>query len=908
MWNSWSLSCLAVMLSSLPIAAAADGPKKIVTIEGVTEYRLENGLQILLYPDLSQPTVTVNMTVFCGSRHEGYGEAGMAHLLEHMLFKGTPTHPEIPKVLQERGARFNGTTWVDRTNYYETLKATDENLEFAIRLEADRMVNSTIKGEDLASEMTVVRNEFERGENSPSRILRQKMASASYEWHNYGKSTIGNRSDIERVPLPKLRAFYRRFYQPDNTMVVVAGKFEPEKALGYLQKYFGSIPKPGRQIDRTYTEEPAQDGERSVTLRRVGDVGLVGASYHVPAGSHPEFAAVDVLGTILATEPAGRLYKALIETRKASSMYGGAFAWREPGLMFMLAEVPDEKTLEDVRDTMLEEIEKIGAEGVTKEEVERVQQQLLKQRELSLSDTSRIAVELSDWGAQGDWRLFFLYRDRIEKVTPQDVQKAAAKYLQRNNRTVGLFIPSEKSERVTIPLVTDIASMVKDYKGRETLEAGEQFDPSPENIEARTERFELPSGLKVALLPKKTRGQSVHLSLSLRYGTGEALKGQQAASNLLPQLMLRGTKQLNHQQLQDALDKNRTNLRGSGGVPGLASFSLQTKRAYLGEALKLLKQVLREPALPAAELEVIRRQQLADLESSLNDPMSLGPRRVRRLLAPYPQGHVRYAPTVAEEVELYQTVKLDDIKALYADFLSGQHGEIALVGDFDPKEVTQTLKTIFSGWKTAQPYSRTPQKAFTGVKGQQHQILTPDKANAVYYAALSLAMNDQDTAYPALVIGDFILGGGSLSSRLGDRVRQKEGLSYGVGSGFRASPIDDYSQLTLYAISNPENSPKVVKVIREEIDLFLKKGISAEELARAKSGYLERQVVQRTNDGQLASMLTSTSFLGRSMKHYAELEKKIQGLTVEQVQNAAKKYFDPDRLILVTAGDFEKKK
>ena len=256
----------------------AEAPKvmKITSIEGISEYRLENGLKVLLFPDPSKPTVTVNVTVFVGSRHEGYGEAGMAHLLEHMLFKGTPDHPSIPKALQSRGAHFNGTTSLDRTNYFETLPASDENLEFAIELESDRLINSYVKGEDLASEMTVVRNEFERGENNPHAILGQRIMSAAFNWHNYGQSTIGNRADIERVPIESLRAFYKRYYQPDNAMVVIAGRFDEAKALEYVGKYFGTIPKPERKLPATYTEEPAQDGERTVTLRRVGEVAVVG--------------------------------------------------------------------------------------------------------------------------------------------------------------------------------------------------------------------------------------------------------------------------------------------------------------------------------------------------------------------------------------------------------------------------------------------------------------------------------------------------------------------------------------------------------------------------------------------------------------------------------------------------------
>ena len=239
---------LAVLLG---FALAARAAEKVATVEGVTEYRLANGARVLLFPEASRPTVTVNLTVLVGSRHEGYGETGMAHLLEHMVFKGTPTFRDVPKALRDHGAAFNGTTNVDRTNYFETMPATDDNLEFGIKLEADRLVNSYVKREDLVSEMTVVRNEFERGENSPQGILMQRIHSAAYLWHNYGKSTIGNRSDIERVPIDNLKAFYKTYYQPDNAVLVVAGNFDEAKALSLVGKYFGALRRPERRLETT---------------------------------------------------------------------------------------------------------------------------------------------------------------------------------------------------------------------------------------------------------------------------------------------------------------------------------------------------------------------------------------------------------------------------------------------------------------------------------------------------------------------------------------------------------------------------------------------------------------------------------------------------------------------------------
>ncbi|MBI1347717.1 insulinase family protein [bacterium] len=885
--------------------AETASPMTITSIEGIHEYRLSNGLKVLLFPDDSKPTVTVNLTVFVGSRHEGYGEAGMAHLLEHMLFKGTPTHPKIPKELQSRGADYNGTTWVDRTNYYETLPANDANLEFAIKLEADRMVNSYVKGEDLISEMTVVRNEFERGENSPGSVLAQRMMATAFEWHNYGKSTIGNRADIERVPIENLQRFYRKHYQPDNAMLVIAGRFDEQKALGFAEQYFGVIPKPERVLEATYTEEPPQDGERMVTLRRVGDVAVVGAVYHIPSGASPDFAAVDVLESILTQQPSGRLYKALVEQKKAADVSGAAFAWHDPGAMRLMAEVATGNSPEAVLDTMLDTLDLVVDRGVTEEEVDRARQRLLKQRELSAADTAELAVELSEWAAQGDWRLYFLYRDRLEKVTVDDVNRVARAYLQPSNRTVGLYIPTEQPQRTTIPATPELAEMIGDYKGREVAARGEAFDVSPENIDARTERRAI-DGIQVAFLPKKTRGESVVCRVTLRYGTGASLTGLTKAAELLPILMTRGTKQLTRQQLQDQLDQNLAVLRSSGGT-GEATFVIQTKRDKLSTALSLLQQVLREPTLPKSELEILRRQLRSDLEQGLTDPQSLAVRLVQRTLSPYPSTDVRYIPTVQEELKQVEELDVASIKKLYAEFLGSQAGQVVIVGDFDPEETFKQLEGMLGGWEAKQKYARIPREAHLQVPEQRLvRIETPDKANAFYFGGEVVAMSDQNPDYPALLIGNYIFGAGALSSRLGDRVRQQEGLSYGVGSVFRALSLDERASLSLYAITNPGNIDKVVAAIQEELTRLLKDGVTEAELDAARQGFLQNQAVSRTEDPALARLLEETLYTGRTMKFYAEQEAAIQKLSTADVVESFRKYIIPDRLFIAVAGDFAK--
>lgn len=891
---------------SNPTKDSSGDVMKITEIEGISEYRLKNGVRVLLFPDASKQVVTVNMTVFVGSRHEGYGEAGMAHLLEHMLFKGTPTHPDIPKALKDRGAgrSMNGTTWMDRTNYYETLPATGDNLEFAIRLEADRLVNSNILGEDLESEMTVVRNEFEIGENSPFRVMMQRMQAAAFEWHNYGRTTIGNRSDIERVPVVKLRQFYRKFYRPDNVMVIVAGNFAPDEALEHLEKYFGALQVPETPIDDTYTTEPAQDGERTVVVRRVGEVQLVGTAYHIPSGSHPDYAAAKALVYILGDEPSGRLYRNIVETEIATNVYALSYAFREPGLFMSLAEVPTAGSIEQARLKLIDVMENSFAEEpVTDQEVQRAVQQILKQRELEAADTDKVAISLSDWAAQGDWRLYFLYRDSVEGLTRDDVQRVAEQYFVRNNRTVGLFIPTDQSQRVQVPEAPDLTAMLKDYKGREAVAAGEQIDPSPLAIEERTERGDLVGGMQYAILPKKTRGETLSMMLTIRFGTGDTLKDKIGAVELLGLLMSKGTDKLDYTEFQDELTRLRTELSMNSTI-GVLQVQVKTKREFLPEVIELLGDVLRRPRLDAEELEVIRRQVVTNLEQSTTEPQALAPRSVRKRLSPYGPEDIRYVKSIEEEIEMYSNVSIDEIRSLHAQFLSNQAGEVSIVGDFDGDEVLSMLKSELADWDTSQAYDRVDRDPHPDTAGSLDAIETPDKANAFFYASQQYALRDDDPRYASLLLGNFILGGGSLSSRLGERVRQQEGLSYGVRSSLSDRAKDDRVDFTVYAMTNPQNVDQLLKVIREELDRIRDDGITADELKEAKFAYLQAARVRRSTDAALTGELLGTMFNERTMEYYALHEEQIEAATVESVNAAIREFIQPDKLVMATAGDF----
>ncbi|CAH0996246.1 hypothetical protein EMA8858_02377 [Emticicia aquatica] len=880
-------------------------PIKVTSVEGITEYLLGNGLRVLMFPDQSKQTATVNITYLVGSRHEGYGETGMAHLLEHMVFKGSTKHTNIPQELTDHGARPNGTTWLDRTNYFETFSATEENLKWALDLESDRMVNSFIKKEDLEKEFSVVRNEFESGENDPESVLSERVIATAYLWHNYGNSTIGSREDIERVPIENLQAFYKKYYQPDNAVLLVAGKIDEEKTLKMINEYFGVIPRPTRQLQPTYTVEPVQDGERSVTLRRVGDVQAIGVAYHICSNSHPDYPALDVLQGILSNEPSGTIYKALVETKKASSQYAYSFTNKDPTFFYFGLSVLKEKDLEDAKKTLLSTLDGVGTMDFTKEDVERAKNQIIKGFELSIRNSERTGLQMSEYIGAGDWRLAFIYRDAIEKITVDDIKRVAKYYFKPSNRTIGLFIPEENPDRVKVPESPNVDALVKNYKGRAVVAQGEAFDPSPANIESRTKRGQENSGIEYALLPKLTRGNTVRANITLRIGDEQSLQNKLTISQFTAAMLNKGTKNMSRQQLKDTLDKLKAQVNVGGGGNSVSA-SIESTKENLPKVLAIVTDILKNPVFDANEFDKLKQENLAQIESQKSDPQALAFTAFQRTMNPFPKSDVRYIPTIDEQIENVKNLKVEELKKFYTDFYGASAATVSVVGDFDEASIRKIISTNFGSWKSPIPFKRI-QAVFQDITPTANAIKTPDKANALFLAGQNLQIQDTDADYAGLVLGNYMLGGGFLSSRLAVRIRQKEGISYGVGSNISGSPMDKSGSFMTYAIYAPENAEKLEKAFYEEITKVVTEGFTADELKAAKSGWLQSRSVSRSQDNELSNKLNNYLYLDRTLQFDADFEKQVEAITVEQVNAAMKKFIDPKKISIIKAGDFDKK-
>jgi len=908
LWRGRSLAAITLFFAAFVPAWAAtpvalpQGVQLVTSVEGITEYRLANGLQVLLIPDASKPTTTVNMTYHVGSRYENYGETGMAHLLEHLMFKGSPKFRNPKADFAQRGLSYNGSTSFDRTNYFASFAADEANLKWYLGWQADAMVNSYIARKDLDSEMTVVRNEMERGENEPQSVLMQGGLASLFHWHNYGKPTIGARSDVENVDIPRLQAFYRLYYQPDNATLIISGAFQPAQALAWVQQDFGRIPKPKRVLPTQYTLEPVQDGDRSYDIRRSGGVPLMLASYHVPAAAAPDYAAVEALAMIIGDEPAGRLYRDLVQKKLAASVWGWAWDLHDPGVAMFGAQLAPGLDIPAAKAALLATVESIAKEPITQEELARAQAKWLNSWSRGFTDPQAVGVGLSSAVGQGDWRLFFLLRDRVRDLKLADVQRVATQYFLPSNCVFGLYEPTETPLRAPALARVDVAAELKDYKGDANAAQVDAFVATPQNIEAKTQRFELPSGMKVALLPKGSRGQAVQARLTLRFGDEKSLSGLGQVPDFTAALLDRGTAKYTRQQIEDrfAALKAQVSIGGSGGE---VVVGITTVRDQLPAVIALVGELLRESSFPADALDEVQRQSLAAIEEQRKEPEALVDNALARYGNPYPRGDLRHARSFDELIADVNAATIEQVRSFHQRFYGASDAQFAASGDLDPAAVKQALGAAFGDWKSPQPYARIP-NPLVAVAPKTFMLNTPDKQNATMMVRQPLPLMDSSPEYAAFTLANRLLGQGG-SSRLWLRVREREGLSYDVRTGVDWNQQEPNSIFEASAIFAPQNRAKVDTAFREEVARALKDGFTQQELDEAKKGLLAARQLGRSQDANLAAALAGNLYLGRTFLVSQKVDEAIAAATLADVNAALRKYLTPEQFVYGFGGDFK---
>lgn len=912
MKNVTSLLSMVLLLFISGISYGQDGYTKIKEMGGIEEYSLDsNDLSVLLMEDHSAPVLTFMVTYRVGSRNEVTGTTGATHLLEHLMFKGTDKYNRedgtgLDALLQNRGALLNATTWLDRTNYYENLPS--EHLELAVDIEADRMRNLWLREEDRRPEMTVVRNEFERGENSPFSALNKAIWSTAIIAHPYHHSTIGWRSDIEGVPIEKLHAFYDTYYWPNNATVTVIGDFNKDEALGLIKKYYGEIPKSPNPIPEVYTEEPEQQGAKRVIVKRSGQLGVVGIGFKAPEGSHADYPALSVLDNILTEGKTSRLYKSLIDPGKATNVFDFYFPFRDPSLFVAYAFLAPGSTHEEVEQILWDEINMIKENGLTQEEVTRAINQITAETAFDRDGSFSIASQINEAIAMGDWTFYVRYPEEVKNVTPAQVQEAVKKYFVKDKSTTGYFVPelpgggnqttpagSFRSDPETVLYYRDHnfeASTTGTFEG---------FEYTPVAETGLADRIRKKEIGDIEVYTMKTGVEDVvTITGSLAAGDWYSPDSNSMIADLTGNMLDQGTQSKDKFRIAEQLENLGASINFSVGSNTL-SFNAQCLSKDVPVVMALLAEQLREPAFSPEELEKLKIQRKGVFQRSLENTNFVARAKLAQIL--YPENHPNYQTPVEVLIADIDKVTVDDLKAFHAEFYGPKSLKIVAIGDLDSKKFENQVQKNFKGWTGGKTY----QKAVPAPASQKTEevVFMEDKTSVSVSMGIPIGIGEEHTDYLPLMMGTYVLGG-NFSARLMSTVRDKEGLTYGIGSNISGTTLSD-GNWSLFATFAPNLLDQGMASTMREVQNWVENGITREELEAKKSTISGSAKVRLATTRGLANYIHDLAQRGKPVSYADQYFEDIEALTLEQVNSTIKKYIDLDKLVVVKAGTVEEK-
>jgi len=882
------------------IEADRIAPTRITRVEGLTEYRWPNGLTALVGSDLSSPSMSLNLVYRVGSRNEGPGEAGMAHLLEHMLFKGTVATPDPKRAFADRAMRFNATTSYDRTNYFAHFTASDENFDWYLSWLADTMANVRITDESLGSERTVVRNEMEQGQNRPSSLLFQELMGAAYRFHPYGRAVIGTESDLEHVQAASLQAFYDLYYRPDNAVIVVTGRIEEARAVAAISESLGRIERPSEPLPVPYTREPVQEGEREAFLRRSGGVPQLAIGYHIPDGAAREQVALTLTAAMLSREPDGPLYQALVREGLADAAYGYAMGLADPGMMVFgvrPAKGVDPARIEKVLHRLLE-----TELPLTQAALERTRDEWLNEARRAIESSESLAMMPTESIAQGDWRLWFAHRDWAQQLTLKDVRDTARRYVLRDNRTTARYQPTADPKRAPASVTSNAQALLAGMTFPSEPAARGDGPVTLDEVTGKSVNGRLANGIDYSIVSRKTRSDRVQIKLQLQWGDLGALDGRWRDADMLDALLPGATRHLDRQQFEDrtrVLDARISVTTGSTGL----ELSLDVGRENLDPALELAISSIREPVFPADLFRERRNQMLSRLREQGDQPDYVTSDLVRRAAFAYPPNDPRHYRSVETRIQDLESLTLARSEAFYRAFAGTGHGQLAAIGDVDAPALVSRVDQLLAGWKSPVPYARI-ERPFHPLPVTTEQRTMADKPNLVYVAVQNLAMSEDDPDFAAVALAIQMLGGGS-SSRLSARLREQEGLTYSVYGYLSADRRIPNAVVTLRAILAPNNLPRFQKALNEELARAWKDGFTAAELETSRNGWISQRRERLATEAGALSTMASNLYWSSDWARWAQIEERLRQVTPDSAAEAMRRRLDVSRWFVAAAGDLK---
>ena len=887
--------------------ATATGFTHVKTAGAIDEYRLQsNGLQVLLMPEHSSPTLTLMVTYRVGSRNEVTGTTGATHLLEHLMFKGSKNYNRekgnnVDQILERTGAQYNATTWTDRTNYYANMGR--EHLDTVMALEADRMRNLLLRESDRQPEMTVVRNEFEMGENSPIQALYKELYQTAFVAHPYHHSTIGHRSDIEKVSIDKLRAFYDTYYWPNNATVTVIGDFDPTHVLALVKKRFGVYGKSPKPIPEVYTEEPVQTGARRTIVKRPGELGVVAISHKIPPSTHPDFAAVLMMSAILADGKNSRLYPAITNKNLATNVETDVGIFRDTSLHTVFAPLAPNVKHEEVERLILQEIERLKKDGATAAELQAAKAKNAADSAFKLDGSFGIAGQLNEFIAAGDWTLFYQLDEAIKQVTLTDVQRVAQKYLQEDVSTTGWFVPTKAGEE---PPRQATPATPPSKGGESALTLPLQRGSTPKGggglIQDGVHRSTIKdTGIDFIAYPMGVK-DVVTLYATFPAGRSQALRngGNPMVPTLAAMLLDEGTTKHDKFAIAQQLEAVGASI-GFGAGNDLVSVSAHALKKDVPLVIQLIAEQLRTPAFSAEEFAKAKKQLIAGIQRSLESTDSRADDAYNRSI--YPQGHLNRSLSNEEMLAAIEAATVEEIKTFHQTYYGTAAMKWVMTGDVDIPAAQAAIAQAFAGWTNGKPMPvTTPAQFAPPAKPAVLDVKMDGKTSVSVMLGQPTGLRYRDPDYHALRIATAILGSG-FTGRLMATVRDQEGLTYSIGAGLQNDTFHD-GDWHIGASFAPELLEKGIASTQRQLQKWLKNGVTEAEVRDRKTNLIGAfKVSLATTDGMAGALLGAVN-RGYDPSWLDELPVRLEAITTPQVNAAIQKYLKPDNMVLVKAGTF----
>jgi zinc protease len=871
---------------------------------GITSYLLPNGFKIILAPYPSAANARIELLVKTGSKLEGYGETGMAHLLEHMLFKSAGKRTDIKADLTALGATWNGTTSADRTNFFETVAAEPDKVDAAIRIEADRFIRASFTKQHLLSEMTVVRNELERNDTDPNSVVMRALQQEAYAWHGYARPTLGARSDIEDAPFEVLQAFHKKHYRPDNAALIVTGNFDPQRVLALAASLFAEAKNPAAPKITSWTREESRATTNRAELTLPAGMTLVTSGWKLPGITDRRTLALDLGSSAICDNDWGSLRKDLVLERKvAVAAMCGTQVQNDYGLFLAKASGDKDADAEALSKALREHIEKAAAQGISQAQLERARQAELNAYETLENSHEQLASQLSQAEIAGDWRLAFWQRDMVKEVTLDEVNAALKTWLVATNRSDVLLRHADGVKSPELPKLPSPAEASKLVEGKQWAAVAKQSDPIPSSAtELAKATITLPlsdilkngTASKAALIARKTQGERAWLVLANDYGNEAAMTGRDTACSVANNLVGFGGAGMTRDQLDAKLEA----LQATWSV-NLGGLSLEVPRKNFDAAVDILLAAWAAPTLPQDEFERMKAGAISNMQSSLKDPSAVASTQVGLRFDNYPANHPLKPQSLEAQLAEYQALSYADVSRCASDLAGVANVRLGLVGTVTPQDVKALAAKLAKLPVAKTPYQRIkamPAPSKAEIDTTPITVAMPEKPNASIAGSAVLALTDEADDFPALRIAIKVLGGDA-ESRIWKRLREKEGLAYGAGVSLSGNSFEPRSSITFYASAASSKADAALTSLKDELASALKDGLSEEEVARAKRTWLEERKSYLRNEKSFASSLANGLYTGHDYAWLAAYDQKISQLSREQVNAALRKWLNDAAIV-----------